>query len=153
MAHELDELSVTIGELKSSLRQVAERAEEDRTQIKAAIRDLADKIDSARDLTAQTVRDRDREAAERHVENQAQIGKLTVLIGDNAASIEEFKQALSRHEENVRAIQPQLLSLQGTKRKLMSYAAVGLTTLATLAFILEELMKAGVSWVFHRFGG
>jgi hypothetical protein len=121
-SHEIDDLSLTIGEIKTSVKALERRAEEDRR--------LSEK------------RHDDNQSAIRQVERQNDA--TSRAIGDLSKTLEAL---IKKFDAHVLSVQPQLAAALGSRARLTALASIGLIALLAIG----KLIETGATWLVQHF--
>jgi chromosome segregation ATPase len=146
MPGRLDELSVAIGEIKASLRTLFQRAEEDRAQRAREHADNQRALGGLRQDTQKAIGELRQVATDRYSETTKAVEGFTEELG-------ELRQELRNHAAAVSNMQPQIASLQTSRGRLATFAAIGVLALWAVGRAIEAGISQIAGMIFKKFGG
>jgi hypothetical protein len=153
----LDDLSVAIGDIQSSLRTLFKRADEDREdQAKRhaanqeAIGELRQTLQLSNSELRQSAVDR-WNAATAAIE---QVAKIATARDDTmTTALADLSRELKEHSDVVANMEPRITSLQISRGKLAALAGVGILSLWVIGQAAEAGFNQLLAWAFKKIGG
>jgi hypothetical protein len=153
----LDDLSVAIGNIQSSLQTLFKRADEDReTQARRhdanqkAIGDLRNDMQSANSELRRSAVER-WDGATAAIERVAQVA--TTRDDTMTAALADLSRELKEHSDVVANMEPKITSLQISRGKIAALAGVGILSLWVIGQAAEAGFNQLLAWAFKKFGG
>jgi hypothetical protein len=143
-------LSILVGEFRSSLRTLFNRADEDRRIARHNQEATLKAFGELRDGTQRSIAELRRAAAEHYDTTAASVDGLRRDLQAQAAAVSEIRNASAAAPEQL----PQIAAAQLSRGKIAALASIGLVTL----WIIGRVLEAGLTWaVGHllglKFGG
>jgi hypothetical protein len=118
----LEDIRFMLGEIKSDIKNLTKRAEEDRSE-------------------------RDKE----HIENQRTIEDLTDTLAQRARQWDSYQFKTDNRIATLETLGPVVAGLQLTKEKLTMLASIGFVVMVSLGWVLESAVKWIVNWALSHF--
>lgn len=150
---ELDPLSVAVGEFKSAMRTLFNRADEDR-RIAAQRHDSnQQRLGELSQNTAAAISELRQTASDHWDKTQAKIEGLSRKLDEHAATVAANVAAVAKNEETVKAMQPTVAAVKAWRAKLAAWGSVAFFFLIMLGWIVEATIRAAIAWLIAKFGG
>lgn len=140
MVNKLDDISVEIGEIRSSLKTLFNRAQEDRQQQQRNHDANQQAIGDLRDGTQKAISELAQTATHRWEETTDALRNLTTKLQEHADAVSNMK--------------PEIRDLKISRGRLAALASVGLLALWVIGRALEAGISSVTSWgmdrIFHK---